>query len=1102
MIEHLVAQPTELVLIAGVSIVLLALLLGLLFMNRWLWRVRQDARQAIEQRDALAEDVPVGIFRLVDHPSGERSVAYFSDRCLDLLGISRAALDESLDNAFSQIHPDDLGSVLAQVEAARENVDAWSTEFRVLRGRRVGILRMETTPRRQDGLVFWSGIVSDVTEQREAEQQFRSLFENSPVAITVHDPDSGEVIDANPAAWKSYGYIDFESFRKASRHGQPPYSRDEAHAHVRAAAAGEPQTFEWMSRTRDGEAFWEIVSLVPVMLRGRLRVFSTAINITRRRAMEQELARREALLEAMSQLSATGGWQADVGSNDVRWTDHTFTIHDLPISDSVPLEKALSFYDADSRRQLEAALKRAIEDGEGYDLILSMTTATGRDIKVRSLCRPEIKEGRVVRLIGAFQDVTEEFRNRQRLAEAERRFRGLFEHAQVTMMVHDVETGEILDANPAAWETYGAENLAQLQEASDRIWAESPYGRVDALGRIRQARTTRVGPFDWLSRRLDGSHFWQLVSLTPIQIEQRDCVLAACVDVTLRREAENLLRESEERFRRLLKDVPGVAVQGCSAEGRIHYWNKAAEELYGYSEDEALGQDVFDLLVPAEQAADYRAIIQRLVEKVEVDGGELTLRRQDGSLVTVFASHSAVHRVGQPVELFRIDIDLTERKRHERELVRIANYDSLTGLPNRHLMAEMMRELCERSRRNDESMAVCYLDLDEFKPINDQHGHDIGDQVLVIVADRLRSAVRGSDMVSRLGGDEFVILLTGAGDGARLEHRLRTLLERIAEPMVVGELSLNVHASIGVTLYPDDGADPDTLLRHADQAMYRAKAQGRNRFNLFDTVLEDRVRARRMHLVEIEQGLKSGQFKLYFQPKVELRTRKLFGFEALVRWHHPERGLLGPDDFLPFLGQSELEPVFGAAMIEQALDCMAAWQKAGHSLRVSVNVSGPHLLRPDFVDQLSEQLQVHPELRPGQLCLEIVESAAVADLGVAVDVLKEVRDLGVEVAIDDFGTGYSSLSYLRSLPVDELKIDRSFVLNMLEDSGDETIVRSVIGMAQAFDIRVIAEGVETEAHVQRLIELGCAQGQGYVFAPAMEAASVPGWIAGQGGQLP
>lgn len=1087
---------------AWVFLPMLAVVVGLLILNRRLARARKSASQAIAQRDAMAEDVPVGIFSVVDHPDGSRSIDYFSDRCLRLLGVRRAEVESNFDQVFSRIHPDDIERVLKEVEEARQAVAPWGTEFRIIKDKRTAVLRMDTIPRVQDGLIYWSGIVSDLTGQREAELQFQALFRQSPLNIIVHDPETGAVIDANPAAWQAYGFEDFESFQRELRFGDPPYSEEDAMALIRLAAAGEPQRFEWRSQDRHGRVFWEIVSLVPVMLRGRLRVFSTGLDFTDRRDSEKALAEREALLEAVSHLSGTGGWQLDVASQEVRWTEHTYRIHDLPISSTVPLQQALSFYDPDSRVQLEEALEHAMKRAEGYDLILGMKTARGKEIIVRSLCQPVVEEGKVIRLIGAFQDVTEEYRNRQLLAEAERRFRALFEHAPVTIIVHDAKTGELLDANPSAWQTFAAEDLEQLKQFAEKTWAANPARQTDALQRIHQASLQPLAPFDWLTQRMDGSKLWLLVSLTPIQINQRDCVLAACVDVTVRREAENLLRESEERFRHLFKDVPGVAVMGYRLDGSIHYWNKAAEDLYGHAEDEAMGRDLIELLVPAEHAYAYRNIMQDLARRLDVEGSELSMLRRDGSLVTVFASHAVVSAPGRPLELFRIDIDLTERKRHEHELLQIANYDSLTGLPNRHLMAEMLRELCARSRRNDETLAVCYLDLDDFKPINDRHGHDVGDQVLIMVADRLRHMVRGSDLVSRLGGDEFVILLTGAGDGTRLESRLRSLLDKISEPMQIGQLSVRVHASVGVTLYPSDGADPDTLLRHADQAMYRAKAQGRDRFNLFDTVLEDRAQERRRHLVEIQRGLDDGQFQLYYQPKLELQSGELFGFEALVRWHHPERGLLGPGEFLHHLDQSELESAFGEAMIVQALERLAGWSAAGRTLQVSVNVSGAHLLRQGFARWLQEILGRHESVNPGQLCLEIIESAAVADLKSAVSVLQEVRRLGVEVAIDDFGTGYSSLSYLRTLPVDELKIDRSFVLDMLEDVSDEAIVRSVIGLADAFGIRVVAEGVETEAHVRRLIELGCALGQGYAFSPAIEPDRVLDWIEtlGAGGR--
>jgi diguanylate cyclase (GGDEF)-like protein len=449
--------------------------------------------------------------------------------------------------------------------------------------------------------------------------------------------------------------------------------------------------------------------------------------------------------------------------------------------------------------------------------------------------------------------------------------------------------------------------------------------------------------------------------------------------------------------------------------------------------------------------------------------------------------------LGEP-ELFCIDVDLSDQKEHEQALALLANYDALTGLPNRRLLGDLIEQMTIRTRRSGSGFALCYLDLDGFKPINDGHGHGIGDEVLVATAERLRRLVRGSDLVARLGGDEFVIALDGIGNGPELDRRLNAVLEGVARPVLIDRLELQVSASIGVTLFPKDSADPDTLLRHADQAMYRAKSQGRNRYSLFDVELEEAVEQRRGRLLEIERGLDAGQFRLHYQPKIDLRSGRVSGLEGLIRWHHPERGLLSPMEFLPALDRTDLEFRFGNEVMRQALEQLQTWATGGLATSVSVNISAHHLLGDGFVETVAELLKRFPPAGGGRLALEIVETAAVSDLQRAVTVLNELREFGVEISLDDFGTGYSSLSHLRSLPVDEVKVDQTFVRDMLVDQSDYNIVQGVVGLSRAFGLRVIAEGVETEAHLDALRELGCAYAQGYLFAAPMPADKVKSWL--------
>ncbi len=1079
--------------VAVLGLLALILLCAALLLWRLLSRARRQT-QRIQERLAqyknMAGNLPIGLHEVVDDIDAGPMFVYINDRALELMGVSRREAENDLYTAFSNVHPDDRERVMQTHESARKKNIPLMIEARFIVEGRQRWLRIESWPREVNGHLSWPGCTTDVTDRREAELQFRVLFEQSPLAIILHDPETGALLDANRAAWESYGLNSFEELRQRNMWSDPPYSETDALALIRQAAEGRAQRFEWCSVDVHGQPFWELVSLMPVTIDGRLRVFSSAVDISELRASQQRLAERESLLSAMSELATVGGWSVDLQSGELTWTKQTYRLHEVPVDTNLSVTDALAFYPPEDRSLLERALARARTQGEPWDLTLSITTANGQQRLTRSICRPVKQDGKAVQLVGAVQDVTD-------LVEAERRFRAIFEQSPVMTLIHDAETGEILDANQQAWLGWGYASMEDLQAAKPHTLIGPEYGEEQALERVRQAAQRSRDRFEWCSRHADGHVMWHDVTLTAIQLSGRACVLAVCLDITERRASEERLRESEARFRRILQDVDGVSVQGYDANGQVRYWNRASEELYGYSAAEAIGSNLLDLIIPPEMRDDMRENLERMLEGKGIENGELELMRKDGSRVPVYSSHTVLRRPDGEPELFCVDIDLSERKAHEDALVRMANYDALTGLPNRRLMGVLLEQMMIRVRRSQSSFALCYLDLDDFKPINDAVGHEVGDSVLIEVARRLRRLVRGSDLVARLGGDEFVLALDSIGDGPALEKRLRFILDGISRPIELDGRRFQVRGSLGVTLYPQDDADPDTLLRHADQAMYRAKASGRNQFSLFDTEIEARVSEQRERLREIEKGLDQGQFRLYFQPKIRMASGQVEGFEGLVRWQHPESGVLEPGRFLPVLDRTELESRFGDHVIEQALQQLQQWLQDGLDLSLSVNISGPHLLSEDFVDRLQGLLRRYPDVPPARLELEIVENAAVTDLERAVAVLLAVRKLGLQISLDDFGTGYSSLSHLRSLPVDEVKIDQSFVRDMLTDLNDYNIVRSVIGLADAFGMRVVAEGVETPEHADALRNLGCEIMQGYTFARPMPAEEVVDWLSDQ-----
>ncbi|MBY0454679.1 MAG: EAL domain-containing protein [Burkholderiaceae bacterium] len=451
---------------------------------------------------------------------------------------------------------------------------------------------------------------------------------------------------------------------------------------------------------------------------------------------------------------------------------------------------------------------------------------------------------------------------------------------------------------------------------------------------------------------------------------------------------------------------------------------------------------------------------------------------------------------GTPLRMLGVSIDVTRQREQEQQLHQLAHHDALTGLPNRVSLARRLADAMSQTREMGTLLGVAYLDLDGFKPINDNHGHDAGDRLLAMAAGRLTQAVRASDCVARLGGDEFVILLPGLQKGLDCERALRLVMESIAAPYNLGDdcASVTVTASIGYTLYPQDDADADTLLRHADQAMYIAKQSGRNRFHQFDAASERAAQQAQKQTARLQQSLTDGEFVLYLQPKVDMHLGTVVGAEALARWQHPKKGLLGPGAFLPLLQDAEIETAFGTWVTNTALAMAQTLQAQGLPIPLSINISAPHLQQAEFAHWLGERLAQHPELPRGMLQIEITETAALYNLAPVAHTLLQLREMGVGTALDDFGTGYSSLTYLRRLPLDTLKIDQSFVRGMVNDAGDLAIVQGVIGLAHSFGYHVIAEGVETIEQGQMLLQMGCRLAQGYCIARPMPLQEFIAWV--------
>ncbi|HEX7646271.1 MAG TPA: EAL domain-containing protein [Noviherbaspirillum sp.] len=558
------------------------------------------------------------------------------------------------------------------------------------------------------------------------------------------------------------------------------------------------------------------------------------------------------------------------------------------------------------------------------------------------------------------------------------------------------------------------------------------------------------------------------------------------VDITQRKQAEQALHEAERRWRSIFENAVEGIFQSTPDKGYLAV-NPALARIYGYDSPQQMTETLRDidrqLYVDPQRRAEF---LHRMAEHDSVINFESQVYQRNGGIIWISENARVVRGAGNDILFFEgTVVDITERKFHEAQIRHQATHDALTGLPNRNLLQDRLQQAMLGAQRKGEIAAVAFIDLDQFKFINDSLGHEVGDDLLKAVGARLRSCMRAADTVARLGGDEFVIVLCGYQGCEAISDTMRRVVAAVSEPWEVNGLALHVTCSVGIAVYPNDAQDAQTLLRHADSAMYKAKELGRNNFQYYSSDMNLNATERLDMLNSLRRAVANDELLLHFQPKVRLRGGTVVGAEALLRWQHPLRGMIPPSEFIPLAEESGLIIEIGAWVLRTACAQSLAWQQSGYpALPISVNLSPRQLARDDIVDLVSATLRA-TGLAPACLELEITESTVMRDVDQSLATLLRLKELGVKISIDDFGTGYSSLNYLKRFPVDTLKIDRSFVSDITTDADNAAIVKAVISLAHILNLSVVAEGVESEDQSCFLLENGCDEVQGYHFGRPM-----------------
>ena len=670
-------------------------------------------------------------------------------------------------------------------------------------------------------------------------------------------------------------------------------------------------------------------------------------------------------------------------------------------------------------------------------------------------------------------EALERYRTEQALRKSETRLKQLIGSTLDAVVTVDRD-GTVIEWNPQAEAVFG-------MRARDVLGRPVPRDMMPVITGA-QRRVEAVG------RRVGGEEFPIEITVDPVGSGSEQTFTAFIRDISDRRRAQEELEHRERRFRALVeKSWSGVALLDQNLA--FAYAGSSTERLLGYADRDLLGASILGFVHPRERQNTRQLFANLLAAPGREVQGELRFLHRNGSWVWLEGfAQNLLHdpSIGAIVINYR---DITQRKAAEKQLEYQAYYDALTGLPNRVLFRDRVVTAIAQAQRNRRSLAVMYLDLDHFKLVNDGLGHSIGDKLLAHVAERLQGVVRASDTISRLGGDEFTLLFNEVGSSDAVASLARKILHSLARPFRVDGHELFVTASIGISIYPSDGADGETLLKCADSAMYRAKELGRNQAQLFTASMNERYVQRLALEQSLHHAIERRELELHYQPIYERTRRRAVGVEALIRWNHPDRGLVSPADFIPLAEETGLIVPIGEWVVGEVCEQLRRWHEAGLDTKAAINISAPQLQQPAFPRIVVDCLRRNG-LAPSSLQIEITESVAVQNFEASMKVLRELRDHGVGIAIDDFGTGQSSLVYLRRFPIDTVKIDQSFVRDVTTEDSAAAIVSYVISLAHTLRFEVVAEGVETEEQYQFLRLNACDRLQGFLFSPARPASEI------------
>lgn len=1056
---------------------------------------------------------------------------YLAPYLKQMLGYLDDEIKNHMDDWTRYVHPDDKEKISLAADAAVDNPDTdFQIEYRMLHrnGGIVWMLAHGSVIRDEQGkAIRMLGTDTDISTLKVtqyslqvSENRFRNLFENSEVSLWDEDlTDVFQVLEKLRAS----GETDLRNYCQQN----PDFLLDLASRvkvnHVNLATlklfnADNEKTFLMQINQTFGPgamdvfleslcAFWEdrdifrsvanyfsfdgrpiqaIVSYrVPKKRIDYKNVAITLVDISDRKQALKALVENQELLKEAQSIAHMGNWELDPKTMKAVWSEEIFSMFGMDVTDDVGPACLETLLHEGDRECVMESLKTALQGGKHHMEYRVIRPDNGivRWIECQAVQKYDDK-GKILKIRGVVQDITNRKETEQKLIflkeESERsesKFKSITEQATEGITVADMD-GNYSFVNKAFCDMVGYSE----QELITMTVFDVKAPEQDTSSFERTKGSEEGLEVEVYLQRKDGSVFIAEVIGKVIEFGGHTQVLGTIRDITRQVKADEQIRTLSQAV-----EQSPVSVMITDTSANIEYVNNTFEKITGYSFEEIRGENP-RFLNSGNNPVNLYQELWKAIGSGNNWQGEIQNCKKNGELFWEYAHFSPVlDEYGQVQHYLAMKEDITLRKQQEEHIIHQAHFDNLTSLPNRFLSLDRLSQLMEEAKRENSHVAVLFLDLDDFKKVNDTLGHETGDKLLVEASERLKSIIRTGDTVGRFGGDEFIILLGGLKSSVDAQPVTENLLNRFRDAFRIDGRELMITLSVGIALYPDDGDNASELLRNADSAMYYSKQLGRNTYSYFTDEMNLKASKRLAIEEQIHGALDRGEFSVYYQPKVAVNSGQIIGAEALLRWSNPALGSVSPEEFIPISEQTGLIVNLGKFVLSEALTQAAQWQKNYDShFNIAVNISPRQFRDPDLINNIGQALTqsgVSSEL----LELEITEGVLMSGHGYIDEALEVLNKLGVSIAMDDFGTGYSSLSYLRTYPFDVLKIDRSFINDISIDSADRELINAAIAMAHGLNLKVVAEGVETKQQLAYLKELHCDFAQGYFFSKPVSA---------------